>query len=254
MRLLLDIGNTCIKWLGETAGGEPVSGSFDYHERSLASGLEDALGGLAPTSIVAANVGGNGVGEQVAAWAANKWGIRTVYLETRANACGVINAYPVPADLGVDRWAALVSAHHYYPGAVCIIDCGSAVTVDVLAEDGMHLGGLIMPGLRLQRQSLVKGTAQLSPVNDDRKSDPGSGVFASDTQAAILEGTHLMTAGAIDKAIDRVAAKQDSHISALLTGGDALAIMPLLGHEVIHEPELVLKGVALLAEETECDT
>jgi type III pantothenate kinase len=252
MRLLLDIGNICIKWLGVTAGGEPVSGFFDYHKQSLSSGLEEALAGLAPTSMVAANVGGNGVGEQVAAWAASQWNIRPVYLETVASACGVTNAYTEPANLGVDRWAALVGAHHHYQSAACIIDCGSAVTVDVLAEDGRHLGGLIMPGLRLQRQSLARGTAQLSQVND--KEIQNQEIFANDTQAAILKGTRLMTAAAVNKAIDTVVTKQGSDVATLLTGGDAPAIMPLLDHEVIHEPELVLKGIALLAEETECVT
>ena len=252
MKLLLDMGNTCIKWLAD--GGEPVSGVFEYHDQALPAMLDAAWSELTPGSIVAANVGGEVLGEQLAAWTEVRWGMRPVFLETTSSVCGVSNAYAEPENLGIDRWVALVGAHHYYQGVLCIIDCGSAVTVDVLAADGRHLGGLIMPGLRLQRQSLARDTARLPPMNNQPGQDIPGTDFASDTDTAILNGTRLMVAAAVDKAIEHVMAQQGREISILITGGDAPVIMPLSDHTIIHEPELVLKGIALIAEETECVT
>jgi pantothenate kinase type III len=81
---------------------------------------------------------------------------------TQKYALGVRNAYPKHNKLGVDRWLAMLAAYHYYNAPVCIVSCGSALTLDIVDSQGQHLGGMIMPGLNLMQQALSRGTANLN--------------------------------------------------------------------------------------------
>ena len=85
-----------------------------------------------------------------------RWDLQPEYIRVTKRACGVTNAYDVAADLGVDRWAALVGAHQGSSGPVCIVDCGTAITIDALSPAGEHLGGLIMPGITMLAELLVR--------------------------------------------------------------------------------------------------
>jgi type III pantothenate kinase len=160
-----------------------------------------------------------------------------------ASACGVTNAYANPANLGIDRWAALVGAHQHYSAAVCIVDCGTAVTIDLLTAEGEHQGGLILPGTDMLQQLLMTGTVAIN--------DPGSSRFAtllaSDTDAAVNGGAIYMVVAAIDRVVADMTAGHAGSVETLITGGDAGRILPLLAAPAHHDPDLVLKGLAILS-------
>lgn len=154
---------------------------------------------------------------------------------SEAETCGVRNAYTDPRRLGVDRWMALIAARQLTTHPVCVVDCGSAVTIDVLDDKGQHLGGVIVPGLTMMRHALHRNTAQL-PFT--RETHPlGLGTC---TAAAIHNGTLYALLGAIE----RIAAQQPEISQWFLTGGDARWIAPHLSISVRIYPDLVLQGLA----------
>jgi len=246
MMLLVDAGNSTIKWALYDAGCLQGGGRFGYRDQNLAALLDPAWGALpVPTRIVVASVAGDGVAAALGDWTRARWSVLPHYLQSSAMAAGVCNAYDVAQDLGVDRWAALVAAHHHYPGAVCIIDAGTAITLDLLAADGRHLGGVILPGIEMLKTVLLEDTARVLTACP---SGP-AGVTASSTAGGVHGGAVVMAVAAIERIIAAHAATQPEGMTRLLTGGDAGALLTLLAGQLQHDPELVLKGLAILAGE-----
>ena len=163
MNLLLDVGNTAVKWACFTNGRPGTSGRFVHRAGDVGALADAAWSGLQPADkVLIANVAGREMQTALAAWFLDNWQVPPVFLRATARACGVSNAYSDPATLGIDRWAAVVAAHHGYPGAVCVVDCGTAVTLDLVTAGGEHRGGLILPGIEMLHQLLLHlGAAQV---------------------------------------------------------------------------------------------
>ncbi|RFA25172.1 hypothetical protein CAI21_19990 [Alkalilimnicola ehrlichii] len=241
MRLLFDIGNTRIKW-GWSAGAAFVPGGQVQH-RDVARWALPIEADVPPSEVLAVSVAGPEVNARLEDAIAQQFGLPTRFITSAAKAGPVVNAYVEPEKLGIDRWAALVGA--YSPDfSACVVDCGSALTVDTVTAAGAHLGGLIIPGLAMMRRSLTNDAHQL-PVVDDAS----VALFAADTKTAIGSGTLLGLAAMIDGIVAAVRNRIDGPLKVYLTGGDADTVRPLLGVPVELEPDLVLKGLALLAEE-----
>ncbi len=155
------------------------------------------------------------------------------------------NHYHDPAALGADRWAALIAAHHLTAGPVCVIDCGTAVTIDALSADGDFLGGVILPGLRLLRTSLVQGTRSIRATDGDAAT-----CLARSTADAVAAGTLFGLAGAVERVLAEHRQALGSEMSALITGADAGLVLSKLRAEapVAEVSDLVLRGLALIAE------
>ncbi len=105
-------------------------------------------------------------------------------ITTRRVAAGVVNGYADPSLLGVDRWLAVIGAYQRVQGACVVADIGTAATVDVVAADGRHRGGYIVPGPQLMVASLLRGTSDLAEF---RAISPrgGGASFADNTRDAI---------------------------------------------------------------------
>lgn len=157
---------------------------------------------------------------------------------SQARAFDVINGYSNPEQLGADRWAALLAARQIVNGRVLVADCGSAATLDLLAADGRHLGGYILPGLRMMRRALHRGTAGLPEVKE------GGMVLANNTGDGVAAGTLLAIVSAIENTVTR-----HKNLPCLLTGGDAQIIGRYLQVPCQHEPDLVLKGLVIAGRE-----
>jgi type III pantothenate kinase len=198
-----------------------------------------------PAGICIANVAGTQLAQQLSGWIETRWGITPVFIATTGQACGVTNAYAVPGSLGVDRWAALIGAHHHGGGATCIVDCGTAITLDMLAADGVHQGGLILPGIEMMKQMLLKNTAVVNTSTTQQVAK----LFAMSTGDAVNSGALYMAAAAIDRTVGDMAEALGIAADVIITGGDASRIATLLAMPVRHDPELVLKGLAILAGE-----
>lgn len=156
---------------------------------------------------------------------------------SEAQAFGVTNCYAEPNLLGVDRWLALLGAQHLYPDcSVMIVDAGTALTIDWLDNKGMHQGGWIMPGLRLQQQSVVQQTAKVfNKELLDASVAPGK-----ETTSCLQNGCLAAVVGAIQQGW--LLNKADRLI---LTGGDASYLKPQLADLAITiEPLLIFQGLA----------
>jgi len=159
------------------------------------------------------------------------------YLETQRSHGGVTCAYDDPGELGADRWAALLGVHAVREGDVCIIDCGTAVTMDVITAAGRHLGGAITPGLAEMRGALDRSTHQLT----DAPAVPE--LLARNTRSGIQGGTLLGLAGAIDRLIVEAEKLSGLRLGCVITGGDAETLRELLVHDTELQPHLVLRGL-----------
>jgi len=244
MILLLDAGNTSVKW-GLCEGGNIVtSGSFIHRGNNINDLADQSWPVLqTPAGVYIANVAGKELGRRLSNWIVKQWGITPVFIAATGQACGVTNAYTAAEHLGVDRWAALIGAHHHGSGAVCIVDCGTAITLDMLGADGVHQGGLILPGVEMLKQVLLKNTA----VKNTFRTQESASLFARDTADAINGGALYMAVAAIDRIVADIASELDAHLDVVITGGDASRILTLLTCPARHDPELVLKGLAMLA-------
>ena len=165
--------------------------------------------------------------------------IEIIPVKSQAHAFGVYNAYQQPEKLGVDRWLALVAVRNHYQLPACIVDCGTAITVDLIDADGKHQGGLISPGLTLMKKSLAAGTEALQFHETNYDFGP-----ANFTEAAIYSGTLAAAVGLIE----HVLTKQSNAMQLILTGGDAEIIATQLAIKPIIDADLVLRGLAIVLE------
>ncbi|CAA9891479.1 Type III pantothenate kinase [Candidatus Methylobacter favarea] len=240
MNLLVDIGNTRLKW-GLAEDSHITSGQSQVHHQLDSHKLIEIWKKIAPPRQLAIScVSSSRLVELVRAVAVELWpDIDISIAQSQAQAFGVYNAYEQPRKLGVDRWLSLVAARRYYPGLACITDCGTAITLDLIDAQGRHLGGLISPGLTLMRKSLAQGTEALkwSEMNY-------AAGLANFTEAAIHSGTLAAACGLIE----HVLATQPENIQLILTGGDAGCVAEQLAYKPIIDPDLVLRGLSIVLE------
>jgi len=256
MRLLVDLGNTRLRWavLGDDGTlGRPAA--VVHGGRPLEPVLDAAWSGLAvPEAVLACTVAGGEAAAALAGWCRRRWGVEVMPARAAAAGWGVRNAYHEPERLGADRWAALVAARGLFPGRpVCIVDCGTAVTVDALAADGAHLGGLIAPGLALMRRALAAGTAGVAEADALGGRPQEVALLARSTRDAVTAGTLHCLAAFVARAGADVGGALGPGTMRVLTGGDAPALLSLLDEGWRHEPALVLRGLARMALEPPAD-
>lgn len=252
MILLVDIGNSRIKW-ARLSGGKPAEVDAVIRDKT---GIKRVLSKVwkdldKVERVVVANVGGPKIAEQFKEWTENCWQVTPEFLLTRGNSYGVRNAYTKPETLGVDRWLALIAVRQHYrsansKSATCIVDCGSAITIDVLAADGKHLGGLIIPGLNTMSKLLVDNTAGIDGIVEEMEYS----LLASTTSTAVNAGALYASVAFIDRVGADLAATIKGSLKYVITGGDASKITPLLRDKYEHIPDLVLRGLARVARDT----
>ena len=246
MTLLLDIGNTMLHWAVYKDGTPGSGGQFMHRGEDLARLAARAWGDMpVPGRVVIASVAGSGTGRALVDWLRQHWGVEPEFIRASARACGVTNAYVEPERLGVDRWASLVAMHRHYPGVACVVDCGTAITFDVISAAGMHQGGLILPGVEILKQQLLQNTADIHVAGGRRPVQ----LLASATADAVNGGAVYVAVAAIDRIITDLAAEYGKSLQVVLTGGDAPVLLPLLTTPAHHDPGLVLGGLAILAGE-----
>lgn len=237
--LLIDIGNTRLKWVLRKQSKLLESYAVLHHNQSVSEILLNFWKNIeAPRHVAVSSVVSEKLRNEVLTLAKTQWpNSILITAQSQSQDYGVNNAYKEPSKLGVDRWLCLVAARHYHTLPVCIVDCGTAITVDVLDATGQHQGGLIAPGMILMKKSLSRGAEDL-PYSDRRY----SAGLAVHTEAAIDSGTLFAALGLIE----RVMQQQPENTGLLLTGGDAELIAGYLSENVKIEPELVFQGLSVL--------
>lgn len=241
--LEVDMGNTRIKWRYAENGDYVSSGALPLIDaKNFAQSLK--VQSVGPDKIIVANVAGEASGNLLESSCRVCWNVTPIFVETQKKAYGVEVAYADVSKLGVDRWLAMLGCHQRHPGrGKVIISLGSAITVDVVDYKGVHAGGYIVPGLRLMRESLRVNTAQ---VQVDKlglqKVDLGK-----NTAEAVEHGMLKMVIAFIEAVTAPFMVHQNSQWVVALTGGDAIAVASSLTIDYLHEPELVLDGLALIS-------
>ena len=246
--LLLDLGNSALKWavgsggavcsptrrIGYEACGDP---------RVVAGQLYGAWPEAAPPGrILAVSVTSEELEAGLEVELQRHWGgTGILWLRSTPEALGVRNGYETPAELGADRWAAVLAAHARAPDGACIVDAGTAVTVDALASGGEHLGGAIFPGRTMLGQSLTERASRLPGM----KLGSRSAIPARSTQEAMAGGVQVGYEAAVRRMIDEVCSSLPRQGARLLvTGGDAAEVAKMLDRDAEQVPSLVLEGVA----------
>ncbi|PKO94133.1 MAG: type III pantothenate kinase [Betaproteobacteria bacterium HGW-Betaproteobacteria-10] len=237
MIVCLDSGNSRIKWGVHDGQHWLAQGAVAHAEVAQLAALVDHW--PTPGKVLLANVAGAEAGQrirqQLAAW-------QSVFDEVKAEAqrCGVTNLYKNPAQLGVDRWCALVGARAQTSSACLVVMAGTATTIDTLDAQGHFLGGLILPGLGLMHRALARDTAGLPFANGHFTSQPRC------TDDAIVSGAIEAQAGAIERAFARLAV---ADASCLLSGGNAARLAEHLNIPCQVLENLPLQGLRQLASE-----
>lgn len=155
-------------------------------------------------------------------------------------ALGVTNGYGEPWRLGVDRWLGALAGYQL-AGGCCAVDCGSAITVDFVLPGGAHMGGYIVPGLRLMKESLKLGTRNVS-IDPEEEADtlltPGRS-----TVDAVNHGIYMAATSAVHRMYSEVCDQHGVALPLLLTGGDARVVSR--GMHVPHAvwPDMVYGGL-----------
>jgi len=243
MDLLIDIGNTSIKWATHDEGGIGSMGSARHHGALPIDLLAawDELTGI--DQVIAARVGPEAVLDAVANVASACWQCRIRQVETAVEAHGVRIAYAEPARLGVDRFLALIGARELAGDRpALIIDAGTAITYDLLDAAGTHLGGLILPGIRLMRDSLLTGTQipRYEPLEADTS-------WAADTGEAIAAASIQAPAALAERLQGRLYEHAGTAPAVIVTGGDAERLLAAIPFDADHRPDLVLRGLGRFA-------
>ncbi len=246
--LIIDFGNSRIKWAEWNGKRIKPAGTIEYRNRPLSQLWKQCwINRPPPQRVIVTSVAQQQANESLSAWCNKTWGIPAEFLHSSAQACGVSSGYREPLRLGVDRWAAIIAAHHLFPGqTVCIADCGTATTIDALDSNGQHLGGLILPGQRLMQHSLYSGTARIGLPDSNPESENLS--FGEDTSSAVTLGCRYALVGAMEQMAAKLGKTAESEVVCIITGGDAVQLLPYLDGRWQHRSELVLEGARILAD------
>jgi type III pantothenate kinase len=243
--LVIDVGNSRLKWALRGARGWTARGAVANQDiGSLA--VRDWQNLERPARAVGVNVAGEAARVRVEGQLA-RWRLAIEWLTASAHAGGVTNGYPVPAQLGADRWASLVAArrravaeNEAAPRPSNVVKAGTAVTNDAQTSDGTFRGGLILPGVRLMLRALADNTAAL-------RTPPGEfHDFPTSTPDAIYSGAVQAICGAVGQMRERL--RDDAGaVTCYLAGGALNDIAPRLPPPIEVVDNLVLEGVLVLA-------
>jgi len=244
MKLLIDIGNTRLKWA-------LWDGKSLQAQNALAHGAGDNVDFASlfkdipkPETAFVASVAAPALDEVLAQVLRSLFGIQPVFVRSSAKACGVCNAYAQPERLGVDRFLGLIAVHAQGHAPAVVASCGTALTLDALAVDGTHLGGLIAPAPDLMRSALLGNTARLGSIDAAHIVE-----VADNTADAVASGTWLAAASLIERFVRHAVSRFGVAPHLIIGGGGAAQLGALLTLTHRIDRELVLRGLAYYAEQ-----
>lgn len=239
MKLLVDVGNTRLKWAlwdGELKLGEPLPHGGDpwavFAGQRWPAVREVWLSAVPRLG-------------EAARWQAvvqTACGIAPQLPRSRGEWQSLRNVYPQPERLGIDRWLAMVAAWHQLRGPFVVLSAGTALTLDRVDREGRHLGGIIAPGYGSALASLLQVTATATPAAVP--ADPRG--LGTNSETAIRQGALFAALGAVEHGLRAPGADPDETL--VLTGGDARLLLPQLPGSWQLRPQLVLEGLLALSE------
>ncbi len=260
MILLVDIGNSRLKWCFYAKGKRSKQFATDYSQYTADILLKNLLNKNVIEAknpikkLILVSVLDKKITKKIQCHC-QKLNIALRIVYSQATAYGVKNSYSEPQRLGADRFVGLVAAHHLIPKQHCIIiSCGTAVTIDAITQQGKHLGGLILPGLQQFSAQLIQKTALLTLEKVTKTT-----LFANNTADALASGSVYGLVEAINGISSRMKGellkinnprgKQETMYSVriILCGGDAKILHPYLVQDMQREDDWLMQGLQVIA-------
>jgi type III pantothenate kinase len=247
--LLLDVGNSRIKW-GVLDSGEIRRTGHISQERIRQKGLQVLTTKLPRRvdEVFVSNVAGTSFATRLSGVVGLHCDCDVRFARSEKRGWGLQNSYTQPRRMGVDRWVAMVGAWAEIQDACLVVDVGTAMTLDAIDESGTHLGGQIIPGVGAMATALADATSDIPSVRPlPAREGSLMQMFARTTAGAVREGALNAVAGAVDRAIATLEANGIKP-ETVLTGGDASRILNALNMAPLHRPHLVLQGLSHMLE------
>jgi type III pantothenate kinase len=244
MKLLIDLGNTRLKWAFWDGAELRHGGAVAHAQERLPdfASLCKEIHGAQEAWV--ASVAAPALDERLAQ-SLRESGIGAVhFVRSSVQACGVRNAYAQPERLGIDRFLSLIAAHARARELTVIAGCGTALTLDALAADGRHLGGLIAPAPDLMRSALLGHTARLGELATAHL----LAERADNTADAVESGCWLAAAALVERFVARSAQAFGAEPALVFSGGGAPRLAKLVELPSRIDSELVLRGLARWAD------
>lgn len=249
MAILVDAGNSRIKWGWLKGGAVRVGDPFATDSVALPDQLRERWSVLSePRVVYLSNVAGPEWERRFLGWVRREWHAEVRVVRSQPQAFGIVNAYQRPETLGVDRWVGLIGARVLFGLPFCLVDCGTAITVDLVDRSGRHRGGLIAPGPTLMKDMLMRRV----PGIQDGLALP-EGFWGRSTACGIDGGVRETAIGLIERAARQARITLDIEPVLVLTGGDAERLAAYLESACQLVPDLVLSGLAAIAR-SECSS
>ncbi|NND82023.1 MAG: type III pantothenate kinase [Gammaproteobacteria bacterium] len=244
MKLFVDLGNSRAKFAWCEKGQLRSAAIIDHADlspRSLGNALRTEQ---SVSQVWISSVASESTTTELQQWLAEQFDGPCHRACVTKKACGVVNHYLDTAALGVDRWLAALGAAHLYPDSeVIIVDAGTAVTVDYLSVVG-YQGGVILPGNRLMHESLTGNTAGIEAF-----AAPADRIIGRNTSECVNSGITYGLAGAVERVVEEMQKQTKAEAKLLITGGAAKSLTGQLLLAMESQPQLVLLGLAAVAEE-----
>ena len=255
--VVVDIGNARIKWAPARGDGIGAPGNAP-HAGDPAAAIRASVAGfpLDTSRVVASNVAGDRVAQALSAEVLSRFGVRPEFVTPSAEAFGVRCGYRDPSRLGADRWVSVIAAHHAAGGSggsprpACVINAGTALTLDAVDASGRHVGGLILPGPRTAAAALAGNPHRIGATTVPGAVPAGLALFGTSTDEAVGHAALLGPAAAFDRAIALFGRELGETPVVFLAGGDAAMLEPWLETNVRLRADFVLEGLAMIAGET----
>ena len=147
-----------------------------------------------------------------------------------------------PGQTGADLVVADVAALREHKPPLIVIDMGTATTMSVLDKNGAHIGGCIIPGVKISMDALTDKTALLPGLQLDQPKK----AIGRNTIDAMRSGIMMGTACMLDGMVERMEAELGCKTTVIITGGIAKFIVPMCKTPMIYDKDLLIKGLAAL--------
>ena len=147
-----------------------------------------------------------------------------------------------PGQTGADLVVADVAALREHKPPLIVIDMGTATTMSVLDKNGAHIGGCIIPGVKISMDALTDRTALLPGLQLDQPKR----AIGRNTIDAMRSGIMLGAACMLDGMVERMEEELGCKTTVIITGGIAKFIVPMCKTPMIYDKDLIIKGLAAL--------
>lgn len=240
MRLLVDAGNSRLKWRLEQGRQDIAEGVGRLDDPNPMPGLGAKSAEI--TAVAVSTVAAEEKRLRLQAFLERLTEAPVRFYWSEPERGDLVNAYKDYPKMGADRWHAMYGAWALYRQGVAVVDAGSAVTVDYVDGSGQHLGGFILPGLQMMLRSLKTDAARIG-FDPEQVLDTSPG---QSTGECVNHGLAWLSAAMVERVPADVSRYGLERV--LVTGGDANRLVGL-GLLAELRPHLVLEGLALIDSE-----